>query len=51
LDFYPPTRWEPNQVVVQYLDVNLNPATPPGSYNLVVGVGERQFYLESVVVE
>ena len=37
-DFYPPTRWEPGQLVRADFDVNLNPATPPGSYTLVVGV-------------
>jgi hypothetical protein len=37
-DFYPPTRWEPGQLVRADFDVNLNPATPPGSYTLVVGL-------------
>ncbi|GAB4542492.1 MAG: glycosyltransferase family 39 protein [Anaerolineae bacterium] len=37
-DFYPPTRWEPGQVVRSDFDVNLNPITPPGSYTLVVGL-------------
>ncbi len=37
-DFYPPTRWEPDQLVRADFDVNLNPATLPGSYTLVVGL-------------
>jgi mannosyltransferase len=37
-DFYPPTRWEPGQVVRSDFDVNLNPTTPPGRYTLVVGL-------------
>ncbi len=37
-DFYPPHRWQPGQVVRADLDVNLNPATPPGVYALVVGL-------------
>jgi hypothetical protein len=37
-DFYPPTRWEPGQVVRADYDVNLNPITPPGRYTLVVGL-------------
>jgi len=35
---YPPTRWQPGQVVRADFDVNLNPATPPGTYTLVVGL-------------
>jgi hypothetical protein len=37
-DFYPPRRWQPGQVVRADFDVNLNPATPPGIYALVVGL-------------
>jgi hypothetical protein len=37
-DFYPPRRWQPGQVVRADFDVNLNPATPPGHYALVVGL-------------
>jgi 4-amino-4-deoxy-L-arabinose transferase-like glycosyltransferase len=37
-DFYPPTRWEPEQVIRSDFDVNLNPLTPPGSYMVVVGL-------------
>ena len=39
-NFYPPTRWEPDQVVRSDFDVNLNPITPPGRYTLVVGLRE-----------
>ena len=35
---YPPSRWQPGQVVRADFDVNLNPATPPGTYTLVVGL-------------
>ena len=37
-DFYPPMRWEAGRVVRSDLDVNLNPATPPGRYTLVVAL-------------
>jgi uncharacterized membrane protein len=37
-DFYPPTRWESEQVIRSDFDVNLNPLTPPGSYMVVVGL-------------
>jgi len=36
--FYPPTRWQPGQVIRADFDVNLNPVTPPGRYTLVVGL-------------
>jgi mannosyltransferase len=36
--FYPPTRWEPGQVIRDDYDVNLNPATPPGGYRLTTGL-------------
>jgi hypothetical protein len=35
---HPTTRWRPGQVVRADFDVNLNPATPPGVYTLVVGL-------------
>jgi hypothetical protein len=35
---YPPRRWSPGQLVRADYDVNLNPASPPGSYFLVVGL-------------
>jgi hypothetical protein len=36
--FYPPTGWEPGQLVRSDYDVNLNPLTSPGRYTLVVGL-------------
>ena len=50
LHLYPPSRWGREQVIVQHLDVNLNPAIPPGFYNLVLGVGAEQVFLEAVLV-
>jgi uncharacterized membrane protein len=47
LKFYPPSRWEAGngQIIRHDLDVNLNPATPPGTYQLVVGLqGEDTQY-------
>jgi 4-amino-4-deoxy-L-arabinose transferase-like glycosyltransferase len=42
LKFFPPTQWPINSsspvIIRQDLDVNLNPATPPGHYQLVVGL-------------
>jgi len=35
---YPPLRWSPGELVRADTDVNLNPATPPGRYHLVVGL-------------
>jgi mannosyltransferase len=37
-DFYPPARWQPDQIVRADFDVNLNPLTPPGAYTLVLGL-------------
>lgn len=50
LAFYPPERWGAEQVIVHHLDVNLNPAVPPGDYRLVVGVGEEQIDLQSITL-
>lgn len=41
LRLYPTTRWQPGQLIRQDLDVNLNPVTPPGRYQLVVGVRDE----------
>jgi hypothetical protein len=38
LRFYPPGRWQTGEVIRDDYDVNLNPATPPGTYQLVVGL-------------
>ncbi len=48
LHFYPPSRWTADQVIVQQVDVNLNPTIPPGQYNLVVGLGEEKQFLQVV---
>jgi hypothetical protein len=40
LRLYPPSRWPlASQPIIRHdVDVNLNPATPPGAYQLVVGL-------------
>ncbi len=53
LKLFPPARWQPGGPLVrQDLDVNLNPATPPGEYQLVVGLAgsAEQFPLAKVKV-
>lgn len=51
LDFFPPSHWVDStrpaaglsQTIIRHdLDVNLNPATPPGIYHLVVGLRNHQ---------
>ncbi|MCL4301884.1 MAG: glycosyltransferase family 39 protein [Anaerolineae bacterium] len=45
LKLYPTSRWpvSPNSIIRHDLDVNLNPVTPPGQYQLVVGwYGDEQ---------
>ncbi len=37
-DRYPPDRWEMDEVVETHFDLNLNPATPPGTYRLEVSL-------------
>lgn len=32
--FYPPSRWQTGQIIRLDVDVNLNPAAPPGQYRL-----------------
>ncbi|MCG3208736.1 MAG: hypothetical protein FOGNACKC_02348 [Anaerolineae bacterium] len=46
LDLYPTSRWAAGGPLVrQDVDVNLNPATPPGVYQLVVGLaGSNEQY-------
>ncbi|HOT92984.1 MAG TPA: glycosyltransferase family 39 protein [Anaerolineae bacterium] len=34
----PPEQWEPGVIVEAHYDVNLNPVTPPGTYQLIVGL-------------
>ncbi|MGQ9517514.1 MAG: glycosyltransferase family 39 protein [Anaerolineae bacterium] len=44
LRLYPPAQWQTGELVRQDIDVNLNPATPAGSYRLelrLVGVDGR----------
>lgn len=48
--FYPPSRWQAGQIIRQDVDVNLNPATPPGEYRLVVGFGDESAALQAVTV-
>ena len=48
--FYPPSRWQAGQIIRQDVDVNLNPATPPGEYRLVVGFGDESAALQTVTV-
>ncbi len=39
LKLFPPSRWGETDTIIRHdLDVNLNPATPPGRYQLVVGL-------------
>lgn len=38
LNFHPTTAWLPEEIVRLEYDVNLNPATPAGSYFLVLGL-------------
>ena len=38
LRLWPTSRWEPEEVIRQEVDVNLNPITPPGEYRIVVGL-------------
>jgi hypothetical protein len=52
LKLYPPSRWQAGQIIRHDLDVNLNPATPPGRYQLIVGLqgDETQYPLGQVEV-
>jgi mannosyltransferase len=36
--FYPPSRWQPGEIVRDDYDVNLNPRTPVGQYTLEVNL-------------
>ncbi|MCB9078702.1 MAG: glycosyltransferase family 39 protein [Anaerolineaceae bacterium] len=53
---YPPSRWfnatASSQKIIRHdLDVNLNPVTPPGVYQLVVELGAEQHSLGPVEVQ
>ncbi len=53
LKLFPPTRWleagTSSKIIRQDLDVNLNPATPPGWYELVVGLNDEEKHLLTTV--
>ena len=55
LNFFPPTGWPTTDssplIIRQDLDVNLNPATPPGVYQLVLGLKEIAGQLPLTTVE
>ncbi|MBN1994757.1 MAG: glycosyltransferase family 39 protein [Anaerolineae bacterium] len=57
LKLYPPTQWPSTpgsqQVIRHDVDVNLNPATPPGRYQLAVGLdgSETRYILARVEVQ
>jgi len=34
--FYPMRSWQPNQIMREEIDLNLNPETPKGDYKIVV---------------
>ncbi len=38
LSWHPVVEWQPGDVVTMYYDLNLNPQTPPGTYNIEVMV-------------
>ena len=38
---YPSSEWEPGQVIVQRLEIDVSRLTPPGEYTLLVGYGSR----------
>ena len=48
--FAPPETWNPDTVVEAHYDVNLNPATPSGRYELVIGIEEISSEGESAPV-
>ncbi len=56
LALHPPPQWRsdsPNSLIIRHdVDVNLNPATPPGRYQLVVGLAgaNEQYQLAEVEV-
>ncbi len=51
LKLYPPTRWTKGQVIRHDVDVNLNPATPAGQYQLIVGVASQTCPLSTILVK
>jgi hypothetical protein len=52
LKMFPPTRWPADGLIIrQDLDVNMNPDTPPGIYDLVVGLEESNEQYSLTVIE
>jgi len=51
LKFYPPFRWTKEQIIRHDIDVNLNPTTPTGEYQLMVGFPEDETQYPLSVVE
>ncbi|MFC1976172.1 hypothetical protein ACFLXQ_07220, partial [Chloroflexota bacterium] len=54
LKLFPPSRWpaDGHKIIRHDVDVNLNPATPPGTYQLIVGLhgDETQYPLGQVEI-
>ncbi|MDM8519533.1 glycosyltransferase family 39 protein [Anaerolineales bacterium HSG6] len=50
LKLYPTSHWQIDQIIRHDLDVNLNPATPAGQYQLVVGLGEELYSIGETTV-
>jgi hypothetical protein len=42
LHFYPPSQWQPGEVIRDDYDINLNPTTPTGMYHIRIGVQGEQ---------
>ncbi len=54
LKFYPTSRWSAGQIIRHDVDVNLNPVTPPGRYQVVVGLAgqaQEQYPLTEIEVQ
>ncbi|MEW5957197.1 MAG: glycosyltransferase family 39 protein [Chloroflexota bacterium] len=50
LKLFPPTRWSPPTILRHDVDVNLNPLTPPGKYQLLVDLAGQEGALGQVEV-
>ena len=54
LKFYPTSRWPVGYPIIRHdLDVNLNPVTPPGAYQLVVGLpgdAQEEYFLAEIEI-
>lgn len=55
LKLYPTSRWNVGRPIIRHdVDVNLNPLTPPGQYQLVIGLAgqaEEQYPLAKIEVQ